>query len=239
MEEVHRKIGNKNLIWRILLIILIIVPFIFIYDFYLHFHAHFLGTIYPVMITGQWHIVILNILVFISFLIPLSFRRKISWKEYGLVTAFFISLFIEMYGIPLTVFFASRAFTDVSVQLPSSAFEFHIFGVNIEMTHAMIYGTVLMVIGTILIVIGWVTLYKHSKNDEIVTVGIYSYSRHPQYLGFIFIILGWIIGWPTILSVIFGMILVVVYVRVCRLEESELAKSKPYQKYKNKVPFFI
>ena len=83
-------------------------------------------------------------------------------------------------------------------------------------------------------------LYKNLKNDdEIVTTGIYSYSRHPQYLGFIFIILGWVFGWPTILTLIFAPILIYIYIRVCRLEERELANNKQYRIYKRKVPFFI
>jgi hypothetical protein len=219
--------------------ILFIIPLIFIFDFYIHFQAHFLGTILPQTITGQWHIVALNILLFITFLIPLSFRRKINWKEYGLVTAFFISLFVEMYGIPLTVLFASRSFTGAEVQLPNAFIEFSFLGVNIKMTLAMVYGTVLMVLGTIYILVGWITLYKNLKDQEIVTKGIYSFSRHPQYLGFIMIILGWIIGWPTILSVIFGTILILVYIRVCIIEEKELANSKKYRCYQKDVPFLV
>ncbi|WP_455391671.1 methyltransferase family protein, partial [[Eubacterium] cellulosolvens] len=225
--------------WRILLVILFIVPLIFIQDFYIHFYAHFIGTILPYTISHQWHIVILNIVIFISFLIPLSFRRKINWKEYGLVSAFFISLFIEMYGVPLTIFFAAKSFSGAEVMVPNVVHEFNFFGINIRMTLAMVYGTILMVIGTILILIGWVTLYKNLKKSELVTTGIYSYSRHPQYLGFILIILGWLVGWPTILSLVFAIILIVIYIRVSVTEEHELEQNLEYQKYKKKVPFFI
>jgi protein-S-isoprenylcysteine O-methyltransferase Ste14 len=191
------------------------------------------------MITQQWHIVILNIVLFLLFLIPLSFRRKIDWKEYGLVTAFFISLFVEMYGIPLTIFLASKSLTGSEIVIPNSIVDFEFLGVGIRMTHAMLYGTILMVIGTFLIIMGWVTLFKNIQDNNIVTIGIYAYSRHPQYFGFVFIILGWIIGWPSILAVIFGIILIFVYIRVSMLEEKELSHLKEYQGYKKKVPFFI
>ena len=239
MERITERIINKNLPWRILLVILIIIPFLFIWDFYLHIYAHFIGTILPHTITHQWHIVIINILLFISFLIPLTFRRKFNWKEYGLVTAFFISLFVEMYGIPLTIFFAAKSFSGAEVLLPNTILSFSFLGVKIQMTLAMIYGTLLMVIGMVLIIIAWITLYKNMKKDEIVMKGIYAYSRHPQYFGFILIIIGWLIGWPTILSLVFGIILLIVYIRVCKIEENELSHNKEYQKYKKKVPFFI
>ncbi|UCE74970.1 MAG: DUF1295 domain-containing protein, partial [Methanomassiliicoccales archaeon] len=69
--------------------------------------------------------------------------------------------------------------------------------------------------------------------------GIYSFSRHPQYFGFILMIIGWLIGWPTILTVIFTPILIFMYLRVCKIEEKELSHIKEYEIYKNKVPFLI
>lgn len=231
--------ANKNLPYRILLIVLFLIPVFFYQDFLIHFYFHFSGSILTTIITHQWHIVILNIVLFLTFLIPLSFRRKINWKEYGLVTAFFISLFIEMYGIPLTIFIVSRSLAGVDVNVPNIILEFTILGVDIDMTLAMVYGTILISIGTVLILLGWVTLYKNLQTDAIVTKGIYSYSRHPQYFGFILIIVGWLIGWPTILTLIFAPILIYMYIRVCSFEERELAINDEYKAYKKRVPFFI
>jgi len=234
-----RRIKFRNLPLRLMVFLLILIPLIFYYDFYQHIYSHFTGTILTSVITHQWHIVLINILIFISFLIPLSFRRKIDWKEYGLVTAFFVSLFVEMYGIPLTVLFASKSIQGPVVGLAGIVYEFEFLGVYISMTLAMLYGTILMVIGTIIIIVAWITLYKKINKEEIVTSGIYSISRHPQYFGFILIIFGWFVGWPTILTVIFTSILIYKYVKVCKIEEKELASIKKYQEYKNSVPFFI
>jgi protein-S-isoprenylcysteine O-methyltransferase Ste14 len=239
MRKLITIMKNKNLPFRIMIVILIIIPIIYIQDFYLHFYYHFSGTSLVNTITQQWHIVILNIILFLSFLIPLSFRRKINWKEYGLVTAFFVSLFIEMYGIPLTVFFASEYLAGSTSDIPNIVFSFIFLGVHIGMTLAMIYGTLLMLIGMILIIIGWVTLYKNLEENEIVTSGIYSYSRHPQYFGFILIVIGWLVGWPTILTIIFAPILIFMYVRVCRIEEDELCDIEGYKDYIKEVPFFV
>ena len=77
------------------------------------------------------------------------------------------------------------------------------------------------------------------RTERIVSTKIYSLIRHPQYFGFILIITGWLVGWPTILTVIFAIILIYKYVKVCRVEEEELAHIKKYEDYKEKVPFFI
>jgi len=222
-----------------MVLLLILIPIIFFTDFYIHIYSHFTGTIITTVISHQWHIVIINIAMFITFLIPLSFRRKINWKEYGLVTAFFASLFIEMYGIPLTILFVSKSINPSNVELPNVIYEFEFLGVNIAMDMAMLYASILMIIGTLFILIAWITLYKKIKHEELVTSGIYSYSRHPQYFGFILIIIGWLVGWPTILTIIFAIILIFMYVRVCKIEEKELTHIKKYQEYKEKVPFFI
>jgi len=239
MEKLIKIVKNKNFPFRVLVGILIIIPLIFIQDFYVHAYSHFMGTILPHLITQQWLIVVLNIFLFLAFLIPLSFRRKIDWKEYGLVSAFFISLFVEMYGIPLTIFFASKSFAGAGGEIPNSIFSFEFLGTNIRMSLAMVYGTTLMVIGMALIIVGWITLYRNLKKDEIVTTGVYAYSRHPQYFGFVLIIIGWLIGWPTILTVIFAPILIYMYVRVCKIEEKELSHNQRYKNYKRDVPFFI
>ena len=170
MGELKNRIKNKNLLIRILLVILLIFPLFFLAEFYEHFYSHFIGTIYPHVITQQWHIVILNIVIFLSFLIPLYFRRKINWKELGLVTAFIVSLFVEMYGIPLTVFFASEYFVGGNVEIPNAIIKFKFLGVNIYVTHAMFYGMVLMIIGMILIILGWLTLFKNLKEKKMTLI---------------------------------------------------------------------
>ena len=240
MPQQEKKALVRNLPVRIFFVILALLPIAFLWEFYTHITAHFTGSILPNIITQQWIIVVLNIVIFLTFLIPLGFRRKIDWKEYGLVTAFFISLFVEMYGIPLTVFFAAKALPGTETTMPNVLFKFAFLGVNISFSHAMVYGTVLMLLGTVIIILGWVTLYRGlRRNGSLVTDGIYSYSRHPQYLGFVLIILGWLVGWPTFLTVIFAPILILMYIRVCRLEEAELSAEHDYDSYKKKVPFLI
>jgi protein-S-isoprenylcysteine O-methyltransferase Ste14 len=231
---------SRHLPLRIMVIVLAAIPIIFWEDFAIQFRTHFTGTLLDITIKDQWLLVVLNIVLFLSFLLPLSFRRKINWKEYGLITAFFVSLFVEMYGIPLTVFFASEYIAGSSASdAPGSVINFEFLGVDISMSLGMVYGTILMTIGMALIIIGWITLYKNLQEDEIVTKGIYAHSRHPQYLGFILIVIGWLAGWPTILTVIFAPILIFMYIRVSRKEEEELSGNEAYAEYRKEVPFFL
>lgn len=242
MEQPLR-LGNpgimRNLPLRILFVILLVFPFAFYRDFSEHIGSHFTGGALPNVVEQQWHMVLMNIIIFLTFLLPLKFRRTIDWKEYGLVSAFFVSLFIEMYGIPLSILFISRYYGGEEVELPETVVNFEVLGVSLGMTIAMLYGLILMILGTLLIITGWITLYKNLSGQEIVTKGIYSYSRHPQYFGFILVVLGWLIGWPTILVAIFTPILVFKYIQVCRVEEGELAESASYEIYRKQVPFFI
>ncbi|MGA1821815.1 MAG: methyltransferase family protein [Thermoplasmatota archaeon] len=230
---------NRKLILRIPLAILLLSALFYIPDLYDHFEAHLSGGIMDSIITDQWWVVLVNILVFTSFLIPLTFRRKANWKEYGIVIAFFVSLFVEMYGIPLTVFFASRYLGGSEKESARTLFSVDVLGVDFAFSIGMIYGSILMILGTIIIVIGWVTLYRNLKKTDLVTSGIYSLSRHPQYLGFLLVIAGWVVGWPTLLTLIFGPILVVMYIRVCVKEEREMSRTVDYGEYRKRTPFMI
>ncbi len=221
------------------MVLILIFPLFFPFHFLEHLKAHFTGAIEGSVITGQWHVVLINIILFVSFLIPLSFRKKVSWKEYGLVAAFFISLFIEMYGIPLTIMFFSRAFQTTTTAPIDTLFTIRMLGVGFAFTLPMAYGAVLMLLGTVIVIVGWVTLYKNISKDGLVTHGIYSISRHPQYFGFLMVIYGWIIGWTTILTLIFGIVLFVMYVRVCVKEEKEMGKDHDYNSYKKEAPFLF
>jgi protein-S-isoprenylcysteine O-methyltransferase Ste14 len=235
------KFKFKQTILRISLIIFFLIPLIFFNDFYQHFRTYLVGGIVYSTIVQEWHIVIINIVLFTIFLIPLSFRRKVDWKERGIVVAFFTCLFLEMYGIPFTIFFISSIFYPKMMppqmfDIPNSPVTFEFLGVNFAMDIPMIYGSLLILLGMALIIAGWITLYRNLRKKKLVTVGIYSYSRHPQYFGFILIIIGWFIGWSTIITGIFAAILVYKYISLSKREEREIPN---YKTYAEKVPFFF
>jgi len=201
-----------------------------------HFAGHFSGSIVHGMITHEWGVVALNVAVFVSFLVPLSFRRHVDWREYGLVVAFFVSLFVEMYGVPLLLLLVAPHLTGIAPEHVSTATSVEFMGVRFGFTVPMIYGTVLVIIGTALVLVGWFTLYRGLRRSPLVTTGVYSLTRNPQYLGFILVIAGWLVGWPTILVVVMAPVLIVMYARLCSKEERELSSLPGFEEYRASVP---
>ncbi|MDO8668492.1 MAG: methyltransferase [bacterium] len=234
----NKRINNWP--WRSAVIVLAIIPLWYGKEFYDHFYAYLTGTIINNIIKSQWQVVVASIILFMLFLVPLSYRKRAKWLDYGLVGAFFVSLFIEMYGLPLTIFFTAKYFFTAGARLPENVIGFNILGVGMGMDHAMLYGAVLMILGMIMIISGWYSLYRQSKQGGFARNGLYAYSRNPQYVGFIFLILGWFFGWPTIITVIFSPILIYKYIRAARAEEKEmLALYSDYAEYKKQTPFLI
>ncbi|NTU99253.1 isoprenylcysteine carboxylmethyltransferase family protein [Candidatus Falkowbacteria bacterium] len=226
---------------RVLFITLLLPPILYWSQFYDHFYAYLTGTIISRIITSQWQVVMISILFFVLLLIPLNYRRRAKWIDYGLGGAFFVSLFIEMYGVPLSILFASKYFFTPGVNLPDNVVEFTFFGAPMGMDLAMTYGAILMTLGIILIALGWWSLYRQSKKKSFASTGPYAISRHPQYLGFILLLLGWFVGWPTIITVIFSPILIYKYIKAARTEEKDAitAFGSEYEKYRKNTPFLI
>jgi protein-S-isoprenylcysteine O-methyltransferase Ste14 len=218
-------INSKLSIWpRLVLAALAIVPLIYWQPFYLHFKAYLTGTVITGIVQNQWHLVLFFILFFGLFAIPLSYRKRAKWVDYSLVGAFFVSLFVEMYGIPLTLLFASKYLFKPGVELPENVVEFGFIGVGLGMDHAMLYGAVLMLLGLALIARGWWSLYRQARNASFASQGLYAWSRNPQYAGFILVVVGWFFGWPTILTLVLSPILIWKYLRAARAEEGEMVE---------------
>jgi methanethiol S-methyltransferase len=55
--------------------------------------------------------------------------------------------------------------------------------------------------GFLCISLAWKTLYRAQGEGRIATEGAYAYVRHPQYVGFVLVLLGFLVQWPTLLTV--------------------------------------
>jgi protein-S-isoprenylcysteine O-methyltransferase Ste14 len=197
------------------------------------------GSVADIIIKGQWWFAGANILVFLSLLFFLG-RKNINWKTHGLFSAFIISLFVEMYGAPLAVYFLSNHFTQESSTeiVHSIVFKLEFFSISLGFDLWMTFGSIAILIGMIIIAIGWYQLWK-CKNS-LLTQGAYKYSRHPQYVGFLYTIWGWMIAWPTITTIVFAPLLTWAYLNAAKKEEEFMLKeNSAYQAYKKRTPFLI
>ena len=198
---------------------------------------------------GLWSLVAINSAVFIIF--AFSFfkpRRTTDWRSFGAFSAFLVALFTEMYGFPLTIYLLSGWlqtnypgidwFAHDSGHIPEMLFGWQSnphFGPFHIMSFVFIFA------GFTLISAAWRVLYKAQRAKALATTGPYAKLRHPQYLGFILILLGFLLQWPTILTVAMFPALVWMYVRLAYAEERQAIAEfgADYEIYRNRVPGFI
>jgi methanethiol S-methyltransferase len=198
---------------------------------------------------GLWPIVILNTLVFIIFAFSFTHpRTKRDWRSFGAFSAFILALFTEMYGFPLTIYLLSGWLSSV---FPGSDLFSHNSGhlwetlmgwkgdPHLNPLHLLSY--VFLIAGFLLLAAAWNVLYKAQQTHTLAKTGAYAYVRHPQYVGFILIMVGFLLQWPTLLTLIMFPILVTMYVRLARREEHEVQKEfgDAYTRYATNTPAFF
>jgi protein-S-isoprenylcysteine O-methyltransferase Ste14 len=95
--------------------------------------------------------------------------------------------------------------------------------------------------GFVLIAAGWRVLYQAQRQHELATTGVYSYVRHPQYVGFILVMFGFLVQWPTLLTLAMFPVLMWMYVRLAHQEEREaqVEFGEAYERYAAKTPGWL
>ena len=198
---------------------------------------------------GLWMLVILNSAVFIifafSFFKPQSQR---DWRSFGAFSAFIVALFVEMYGFPLTIFLLSGWLQSRAPNLDVFSHEAgHLWSTILGIegdTHfnwIHILSNVLLLAGFWVLASAWPVLYRAQKAGQLATGGVYARVRHPQYVGFIVIMLGFLVQWPTVLTLAMFPVLVTMYVRLALNEEREADArfGETWRAYAARTPRFL
>jgi len=203
----------------------------------------------PASAYGLWSLVVINSLVFIIFAFSFAKPRTgRDWRSFGAFSAFIVALFTEMYGFPLTIYLLSGW---LGSRFPGIDFLSHDAGHLLEMLFGWranphfgpfhILSSVFIFGGFILLARSWDVLYKAQREHKLATTGPYAYVRHPQYVGFIAVMLGFLLQWPTLITLIMFPILVYMYTRLARREELDVIAEfgDEYVRYANGTPAFL
>jgi protein-S-isoprenylcysteine O-methyltransferase Ste14 len=198
---------------------------------------------------GLWSLVIINSAIFIIF--ALSFfkpKTRRDWRTFGGFSAFIVALFVEMYGFPLTIYLLSGWLTR---KFPGANPLGHDFG-HLWYTLLGFKGdphsnpihlasNLFIIAGFFLLSASWSVLYKAQRGGALATTGPYKYVRHPQYIGFITIMFGFLVQWPTLVTLVMFPILATVYIRLAKREEQEVRAEfgKRWDDYAARTPRFL
>lgn len=198
---------------------------------------------------GLWLLVLINSAVFIIF--AFSFTKPKTardWRSLGAFSAFIVALFTEMYGFPLTIYLLSGW---LQSRYPGVDFLSHDAGHLLEIMFGWranphfgpfhLLSFVFIGSGFWLLSSAWKVLFAAQQSHTLAVTGPYARIRHPQYAGFVLIMLGFLVQWPTILTLAMFPVLVFMYVRLARHEEREVAAEfgEAYARYAARVPAFF
>ena len=198
---------------------------------------------------GLWLLVAINTAVFVIFAFSFTHPRTgRDWRSFGAFSAFLVALFTEMYGVPLTIYLLSGwlqsrfpgvdPFSHDAGHLPETLLGYqgdpHFSPLHL-LSYVFIFG------GFWLLGAAWDVLYRAQRDHQLATSGPYARMRHPQYVGFVLIMLGFLFQWPTLVTLVMFPILVTMYVRLARREERESLEAfgQPYADYMASTPAFF
>lgn len=198
---------------------------------------------------GLWPLVLINAAVFLLF--AFSFARPRSardWRAFSAFAAFIVALFTEMYGFPLTIYLLAgwlgKRFPNLDLLSHSAG---HLWETvlgwrgNPHWNPLHLFSNLLIGGGFILLAAAWRVLYEAQRLHTFAVSGPYAAIRHPQYAGFLLIMLGFLLQWPTLPTLLMFPVLVTMYVRLARREEREvlLEFGAVYARYAAATPAFV
>ena len=198
---------------------------------------------------GLWSLVIINSALFIFF--ALSYfkpRSPRDWRTFGTFSAFIVALFVEMYGFPLTVYLL---YPWLAARFPGVDPLSHDFGHlwypllgftgDPHFNPIHLASIALLLLGFWLLSSAWKVLYEAQRTSTLATTGPYARLRHPQYVAFTVIMFGFLLQWPTLVTLVMFPILVVTYARLSIREEAEMRASfgEAWDAYAARTPRFL
>ncbi len=198
---------------------------------------------------GLWSLVILNSGIFImfaySFFKPATTR---DWRTFGAFAAFIVALFVEMYGFPLTIYLMSgwlqTKYPGLDILSHNSGHLWStLFGEKGDPHFGVLHiaSYIFLGFGFMLLSNAWNVLYHAQRRHALAVAGPYAWIRHPQYVAFVLILLGFLLQWPTVLTLLMFPILLVMYGRLAVTEEADMRAqfAAAFDAYASRTPRFF
>lgn len=198
---------------------------------------------------GLWTLVFLNSAVFLMF--AFSFFKPNTardWRTFGAFAAFVVALFVEMYGFPLTLYvmagWLQTRYPNLDLLAHNSG---HLWSTLLgekgdpHWGFLHVLSSLLIIAGFYLLAKSWHVLYHAQRRHALATAGPYARIRHPQYVAFVLILTGFLLQWPTLLTLAMFPILLVMYGRLAATEEIDMRKQfgAAFDAYAARTPRFI
>ena len=198
---------------------------------------------------GLWSLVVLNSAIFVmfaySFFKPSTTR---DWRTFSAFSAFIVALFVEMYGFPLTIYLMSgwlqTKYPGLDILSHNSG---HLWSTlmgekgdaHFGVLHIASY--IFLGFGFMLLSNAWNVLYHAQRRNALAVAGPYARIRHPQYVAFVLILLGFLLQWPTVLTLLMFPVLLVMYGRLAVTEEAEMRAQfgAAFDAYAGRTPRFF
>lgn len=98
-----------------------------------------------------------------------------------------------------------------------------------------------MIGGFWLIAAAWKVLWASARTGTLATSGPYARLRHPQYAGFLAVMIGFLLQWPTIPTLVMFPVLVGMYRRLAVAEERDVQRrfGAAWDDYARRTPRLI
>lgn len=197
---------------------------------------------------GLWLLVVINSVIFIAFAASFFHPRSgRDWRVMGAYSAFIVALFTEMYGFPLTIYVLSGWIGSRFPALVPTHAGGHLLNdlvgwrgdPHLSPFHLVSY--LVMGLGFMVLYRAWPVLWTAQRKHQLAITGPYGWIRHPQYVAFLLIMAGFLLQWPTLLTLVMFPVLAFAYSRLAISEEREVRAlfGTTYEHYAAETPRFI
>ena len=155
---------------------------------------------------------------------------------------------VEMCGFSLTMYLLSGWLTRTCPGVDPFSYDFgHLWYTLVgfkgkpHLNPIHLASNLIILGGFILLSSAWRVLFEAQRDGKLATAGPYASVRHPQYVAFMLVMFGFLLQWPTLVTLVMFPVLVTVYVRIARREERDVRAEfgETWDRYAAQTPRFI